>query len=264
MTEAALQHGWDGEWFLRAYDALGGKVGSHECEEGQIFIEPQGFCVMVGIGVSEGLAQKALDSVRARLLGPHGIALHTPPYTRYHVELGEISSYPPGYKENGSVFCHNNPWITISETVLGHGDRAFDTYRRTCPSYTEDQALHRVEPYVYPQTIAGPYAPRHGEAKNSWLTGTAAWSFYCVSQAILGVKPQYDGLLIDPCLPAAIPALTITRKFRGATYVIDIANLAGGEKKPLTVELDGEPLNGNLLPIPTRPGETHSVKVRIG
>ena len=264
MTEAVLKHGWDGGWFLRAYDALGGKVGSASCEEGQIFIEPQGFCVMAGIGIPEGLAQKALDSVRERLLGPHGIVLHTPPYTCYHEELGEISSYPPGYKENGSIFCHNNPWITIAETVLGHGDRAFDTYRRTCPSYTEDQTLHRVEPYVYPQTIAGPYAPRHGEAKNSWLTGTAAWSFYGVSQAILGVKPQYDGLLIDPCLPSFIPELTITRRFRGATYVIEIENASGGEKKQLSVELDGAPLAGSLLPLPSGEGETHRVRVRIG
>ena len=264
MTGAVLTHGWDGAWFLRAYDALGGKVGSSDCEEGQIFIEPQGFCVMAGIGVQEGHAQKALDSVRERLLGPHGIALLAPPYTRYHVELGEISSYPPGYKENGSIFCHNNPWITIAETVLGHGDRAFDTYRRTCPSYTEDQTLHRMEPYVYAQTIAGPYAQRHGEAKNSWLTGTAAWSFFSVSQAILGVKPQYDGLLIDPCLPAGIPELTITRKFRGATYIIEIENASGGEKKSLRVELDDQPLPGNLLPLPLGEGETHRVKVRIG
>ena len=264
MAKTVLEYGWDGEWFLRAYDALGGKVGSRACEEGQIFIEPQGFCVMAGIGVTEGLAQTALDSVRARLMGPHGIAIHTPPYMRYHLELGEISSYPPGYKENGGVFCHNNPWIAIAETVLGHGDRAFDVYRRTCPSYTQDQALHRTEPYVYPQMIAGPYAPRHGEAKNSWLTGTAAWSFFSVSQAILGIKPQFDGLLIDPCLPAAIEKLSITRKFRGATYQIEMTNAAGGEKAPLTVELDGALLSGNLLPVPERPGETHHVRVRIG
>ena len=264
MTEAVLRHGWDGNWFLRAYDALGGKVGSHECEEGQIFIEPQGFCVMAGIGVREGLARRALDSVREKLLGPCGIAILTPPYTRYHPELGEISSYPPGYKENGSVFCHNNPWITIAETVLGRGDLAFDAFRRTCPSYIEDQKKHRTEPYVYSQMIAGPCAPRYGEAKNSWLTGTAAWSFFSVSQAILGIKPQFDGLMIDPCLPASIPRLTITRKFRGATYIIEIENAGGGKKAPLTIDLDGVRLPGNLLPLPTRPGETHRVSVRIG
>ncbi len=264
MTQTVLKNGWDGNWFLRAYDALGGKVGSASCEEGQIYIEPQGFCVMAGIGVAEGLAQKALDSVRERLMGPHGIAIHTPPYTRYHLELGEISSYPPGYKENGGIFCHNNPWITIAETVLGHGDRAFDTYRRTCPSYTEDQTLHRTEPYVYAQMIAGPYAQRHGEAKNSWLTGTAAWSFYCVSQAILGIKPQYDGLMIDPCLPAHLTRLTLTRKFRGSTYGIEIENAGGGEKAPLSLTLDGVPLSGNVIPAPAAPGETHRVVVRIG
>ncbi len=263
MTKAVLEHGWDGAWFLRAYDALGGKVGSHTCEEGQIYIEPQGFCVMAGIGMEEGLAQKALDSVRERLMGPHGIAIHTPPYTRYHLELGEISSYPPGYKENGGIFCHNNPWVTIAETVLGDGERAFDAYRRTCPSYTEDQKLHRTEPYVYSQMIAGPYAPRHGEAKNSWLTGTAAWSFYSVSQAILGIKPQYDGLEIDPCLPAHIRHLTIRRIFRGAAYVIEIENESDGKKAPIRVTLDGEPLAGNLLPVSSA-GLTHKVLVRIG
>ncbi len=263
MTRAVLEAGWDGAWFLRAYDALGGKVGSRECAEGRIYIEPQGFCVMAGIGVAEGLAQRALDSVRAHLAGPHGIAIHTPPYTRYHPELGEISSYPPGYKENGGIFCHNNPWITIAETVLGHGDRAFETYRRTCPSYTEDQKLHRTEPYVYAQMIAGPWAPRHGEAKNSWLTGTAAWSFYSISQAILGIKPQYDGLMIDPCLPRGLRALTVTRKFRGAVYVIEIENESDGEKKPCALELDGVPVVGNLLPL-SAPGGVHRVKARIG
>ncbi len=263
MEKTVLEHGWDGEWFLRAYDALGDKVGSSACEEGQIYIEPQGFCVMAGIGVKEGLAQKALDSVRERLMGPYGIAIHTPPYTRYHLELGEISSYPPGYKENGGIFCHNNPWITIAETELGDGERAFDTYRRTCPSYIENQKLHRTEPYVYSQMIAGPYAQRHGEAKNSWLTGTAAWSFFSVSQAILGIKPQYDGLKIDPCLPAHIRHLTIRRNFRGATYVIEMENASGGKKAPVHVALDGQPLADNLLPVSSA-GLTHRVRVRIG
>ena len=181
MEQAVLAHGWDGAWFLRAYDAFGRKIGSHECDEGQIYIEPQGFLVMAGVGVKQGYAQRALDSVRERLLSEHGVAILTPPYTRYHVELGEISSYPPGYKENGGIFCHNNPWITLAETVLGHGDRAYDIYRRTCPAYITDQQLHHTEPYVYSQMVAGPYAPRSGQAKNSWLTGTAAWSFYAAS-----------------------------------------------------------------------------------
>lgn len=259
MEKTVLQHGWDGKWFLRAYDAYGNKVGSAACKEGQIFIEPQGFCVMGGIGVKEGLALKALDSVREKLQNQHGIALHTPPYSEYHLELGEISSYPQGYKENGSIFCHNNPWITIAETVLNHGDRAFETYWLICPSYTEDQTLHRTEPYVYAQTIAGPYAKRFGEAKNSWLTGTAAWCFYSVSQAILGVKPDYDGLKIDPCLPGEMKELTLTRRWRGNTYVIHVDNRSGGEKKGVRLSFEGKALNGNILPAVSETGKTYHV-----
>ena len=264
MEQTVLAHGWDGKWFLRAYDAYGNKVGSESCKEGQIFIEPQGYCVMGGIGVKEGVAQQAMDSVRERLMNRYGIALHTPPYTTYHLELGEISSYPPGYKENGSIFCHNNPWITIAETVLGHGDRAFEVYKLTCPAYTEDQKLHRTEPYVYAQTIAGPYAQRFGEAKNSWLTGTAAWSFYSISNAILGVKPEYDGLRIDPCLPGELKELTLTRRFRGNTYMIDVVNNTGGEKTGVRLTLDGKAVEGDTLPISGETGKTYRVTAILG
>ena len=255
MTKAVLTAGWDGEWFVRAYDAFGKKVGSDECEEGKIYIEPQGYCVMAGIGVKEGYAQKALDSTRKYLLCDHGIAIHTPPYTKYHLELGEISSYPPGYKENGGIFCHNNPWIVIAETVLGHGDRAYDVYRRTCPGYITDQELHLTEPYVYSQMVAGPFAPKYGQAKNSWLTGTAAWTFYAISQSVLGIKPDYDGLMIDPCLPAEFRDITVTRKFRGSTYKVHIVNKAGGEKGCLTLTVDGKKVEGNVLPLPETKGE---------
>ena len=263
MTQAVLSHGWDGEWFLRAYDAFGHKVGSDECEEGKIFIEPQGFLVMAGVGVKEGYAQKALDSVRKHLLSTHGVAILTPPYTRYHLELGEVSSYPPGYKENGGIFCHNNPWIVLAEARLGHGDRAFDVYRRTCPAYIEDQKLHHTEPYVYSQMVAGPYAPRSGQAKNSWLTGTAAWTFYAASQGILGVKPDFDGLRVDPCLPKDMTEVTVTRKFRGSTYHIRIANRSGAEKGSLSLTMDGAPVAGSLLPADKEPRE-HQVEAVIG
>ncbi len=259
MIRRVLDSGWDGEWFLRAYDAYGRKVGSRECDEGQIFIEPQGFCVMAGIGVEEGLAQSALDSVWDRLMSKHGIALLAPPYTTYHPELGEISSYPPGYKENGSVFCHSNPWIVLAETVLGHGGRAYEVYRRTCPAYIEDQTLHHTEPYVYSQMVAGPHAVRFGQAKNSWLTGTAAWSFYAVSQSILGIKPQFDGLKIDPCLPGFLRELTVTRKFRGNTYVIHMKNKTGDEKGNLSLSVDGRAMDGNLLPLTGEYGKTYRI-----
>ena len=264
MVSAVEKSGWDGEWFLRAYDASGDKVGSNECDEGKIFIEPQGMCVMAGIGKDNGMAQKALDATREYLTFEYGVVLNWPAYQSYHLNLGEISTYPAGYKENASVFCHNNPWIVIAETVLGHGDRAFDVYRRTAPAYIEDQKLHRTEPYVYSQTVNGKESYRPGEAKNSWLTGTAAWNFYAVSQAMLGVKPQLEGLMIDPCLPAHLKELTVHRQFRGNEYEIVIHNLSGGEKGAVHVRVDGQPLEGQTIPAPKESGKTYHVDVTVG
>ena len=264
MYDAVLTHGWDGDWFIRAYDAFGNKIGSSECEEGQIFIEPQGFCVMGGIGVEEGLAVKALDSVIERLDTKYGIVLNNPPYTRYHVELGEISSYPPGYKENAGIFCHNNPWISIAETVIGRGNRAFEVYKKTCPAYIEDiSEIHRTEPYVYSQMIAGKDAVRHGEAKNAWLTGTAAWTFYNISRFILGIMPVYDGLKIDPCIPDTLKEFTVTRKFRGDVYKIHVDNSKGICKGVASVTVDGTPIDGNTV-TPIGDGKEHTVEVVMG
>jgi len=180
MDRTVREHGWDGEWFLRAYDDFGRKVGSRECEEGKIFIEPQGFCILSGIGLEDGMAKRLWNRWNRLLATPHGIMLQQPAYSRYYVHLGEISSYPPGYKENAGIFCHNNPWVIIAETMVGNGDRAFDYYLRINPSAREKIGrLHRCEPYVYAQMIAGKDAPTHGEAKNSWLTGTAAWNYVC-------------------------------------------------------------------------------------
>jgi cellobiose phosphorylase len=247
MTEAVLKHGWDGEWFLRAYDFFGNKVGSKENKESQIFIEPQGFCVMAGIGVQSGEAKKALDSVKERLDTKYGIVLNNPPYTEYHVELGEISSYPPGYKENAGIFCHNNPWVMIAETVIGRGDRAFEYWKKIAPAYLEEQSeVHRLEPYVYAQMIAGKDAVRHGEAKNSWLTGTAAWNFVAISQYLLGVRPDWDGLRVHPCLGAEVGRFTVTRKCRGAEYRIHVKNSGKGGAPKLTA--NGKVLPGDLVP----------------
>jgi len=250
MYETVLAHGWDGDWFLRAYDAFGNKVGSKECEEGQIFIEPQGFCVLAGIGVKEGLASKALKSVAEKLDTKYGIMLQQPAYTRYHLELGEITSYPPGYKENAGIFCHNNPWVSIAETVVGNGNRAFEIYRKTCPAYVEEfSEIHRTEPYVYSQMIAGADAPRHGEAKNSWLTGTAAWTFVNVSQYILGLRPTHSGLMIDPCVPEGFGDFTLIRYFRGTTYHIQVKNPANVQKGVKEIKVDGKAIEGNIIPI---------------
>ena len=250
MYDTVLDAGWDGEWFLRAYDANSNKVGSKECEDGQIYIEPQGFCVIAGIGVKEGKAQMALDSVKKLLDTKYGIVLLQPAYKDYHLELGEVSSYPPGYKENAGIFCHNNPWITVAETVVGNGDRAFETYSKICPAYIEDiSEIHRTEPYVYSQMIAGKDAVRHGEAKNSWLTGTAAWTFLSASQYILGVRPSLDGLMIDPCLPASFKELKVSRTFRGTVYNITIKNPSNAQKGIKKLIVNGTEVAGNIIPV---------------
>ncbi len=244
MERSVLASGWDGEWFLRAYDAFGDKIGSSECAEGKIFIEPQGFCVMAGVGVKTGEARKALDSVMRLLTTKYGTCLLWPAYSVYDKRLGEIGSYPRGYKENGSVFCHNNPWVSIAETMLGNPENAFGHYARIAPAYTEDFSdIRRVEPYAYCQTIAGQEAPTQGEGKNSWLTGTAAWAFVNVSQYLLGVRPTLDGLEIAPCLPAAFQSVEITRVWRDTKYSITVFR---GEEIGVTV--DGQKIEGNIIP----------------
>jgi cellobiose phosphorylase len=262
MEQAILKDGWDGSWFLRAYDFYGKKVGSKECDEAQIFIEPQGFIVMGGVGLQGGQAKAALDSVKERLDTPHGIVLNNPAFTKYHVELGEITTYPPGYKENAGIFCHNNPWVAIAETVLGRPDRAFDYWKKIAPAYREEiSEVHRTEPFVYSQMIAGKDAVRHGEAKNSWLTGTGSWNFVCVSQYLLGVQPDFDGLLIQPCLPKDVPTFQVTRKCRGATYVISVKNSGSGQK-PKSLKVDGKSVAGNLVPY-AKAGATVQIECEV-
>jgi cellobiose phosphorylase len=258
MARAVTEHGWDGAWFRRAYDYAGGVIGSGANDEGRIFIEPQGFCVMSGIGIEDGSAIKALNSVNDYLASAHGIALLAPPFSRYDLSLGEISSYPPGYKENGGVFCHTNPWVMIAEAIIGRGDAAFDYYKRINPAAREELSdVHRCEPYAYAQMIAGPAAPSHGEAKNSWLTGAAAWNFVAITQWILGIRPDYDGLRVDPVLPAGWPGFTAIRRFRGSTYNIRVtSNAAGGRVRDLIV--NGRPVTGTLVPL-APPGATVSV-----
>lgn len=264
MVDAVKQFGWDGNWFLRAYDFFGEKIGSNENEEGKIFIESNGFCTMAGIGKEEGLCKTALDSVKQRLDTKHGIVLNNPAFTSYYIEYGEISSYPEGYKENAGIFCHNNPWIMIGETVIGRGDEAWEYYKKICPAYLEDiSELHKTEPYVYAQMIAGKDAAKPGEAKNSWLTGTASWNFYAISQFILGIQPQYDGLYIDPCIPKAWKGFELTRKFRGAKYNIKVVNHQQVQKGVSAIFIDGEKLTGNLLPF-FEAGSTHEVLVEMG
>jgi cellobiose phosphorylase len=263
MEATVLQHGWDGEWFLRAYDDFGHKVGSAECEEGQIYVEAQGLCILPGIGLADGKAERALAAVKEHLATPHGIMLQQPAYSRYYVHLGEISSYPPGYKENASVFCHTNPWIMIGEAMLGRGDAAFDYYMRTNPSAREAiSEIHRCEPYVYAQMIAGRDAPTHGEAKNSWLTGTAAWNYVAITQWILGIRPTYDGLKVAPVIPGDWTGFKATRIFRGVTYHITVERVGKGNAVSSTV--DGQRIDGSLIPPPREGVTAVAVRASIG
>ena len=261
MIAAVKKHGWDGEWYLRAYDFYGNKIGSHENEEGKIFIESQGWCTMAGIGMEEGMVDKSLDACKKYLDSEHGMVLNNPAFTTYHVEMGEISSYPAGYKENAGIFCHNNPWVIIGETVAGRGNDAWEHYVKICPAFIKDQTLHKVEPYVYSQMVAGKDAAKPGEGKNSWLTGTAAWNWYTITQFILGIKPDYNGLLINPCLPATAKEYTVKRKFRGAEYIITVKNPNGVQKGVKQILFDGKAIDGNV--VPANEGK-HTVEVTMG
>ena len=263
MDATIREHGWDGDWFIRAYDDFGRPIGSKENAEGKIYIESQGFCTLAGVGVEDGKARKALDSVAKHLATPHGIVVLQPAYTKYYIEYGEISTYPPGYKENAGIFCHNNPWVVIGETVLGNGDAAFDYYTRINPSAREGISdTHRLEPYVYAQMIAGRDATRHGEAKNSWLTGTAAWNYYAATQFILGIRPEYEGLRVAPVIPERWTGFTVKRTWRGVTYDIAVTRKGPGNDVALTV--DGNAIEGNLIAPPAEGVTTVKVEAVIG
>jgi cellobiose phosphorylase len=258
MEATVWKAGWDGDWFRRAYDDFGHVLGSKENKEGRIFIEPQGICIMAGLGLENGNAVRALDSVAEHLATPHGIVLQQPAFSQYYLHLGEISSYPPGYKENAGIFCHTNPWIMIAEAMVGRGDKAFDYYKRINPSAREGLGeLHKCEPYVYAQMIAGKDAPTHGEAKNSWLTGTAAWNYTAITQSILGIRPTFDGLEVDPSIPAEWDGFTAVRKYRGVTYNITVENPKHVSKGVAKVTVNGKKIEGSLIRAESGSGEVN-------
>jgi cellobiose phosphorylase len=262
MEKIVWAAGWDGDWFRRAYDDFGRVLGSRENSEGQIFIEPQGICVMAGLGVENGNAIKALDSVGKHLATPHGIVLQQPAFSQYYLHLGEISSYPPGYKENAGIFCHTNPWIMIAEAIVGRGNQAFDYYKRINPSAREEiSELHKCEPYVYAQMIAGKDAATHGEAKNSWLTGTAAWNYVAITQYILGIRPAFDGLEVRPVLPSDWNGFEAVRSFRGVRYEISVKREGPGNK--ISLEVDGKSIGGTIIPLSDQDVKTVKVKAVV-
>ena len=265
MLETVETQAWDGAWYTRAFDSFGQPVGSKTCEEGKIYIESQAWCVLGGAGQTNGRAKKALQAVEKYLYKPGlGCALQYPPYSTYHLELGEVSSYPPGYKENAGVFSHNNTWIHIGWTMMGDGERALDYYLSICPAAKPDHDVYRSEPYVYAQMTASQFSPTPGEAKNSWLTGTAAWSFVVASQYILGIRPDFDGLRVDPCVPKAWKGFTVQRKFRGVTYMIEVKNPKGKSKGVKSLVVDGQKVAGNVLPLPTDGRTAVKVEVTLG
>jgi len=255
MKANMMESAWDGDWFLRAYDANGKKMGSKECEEGQIFIEPQGFAIMSDIDADA--TKKTLKAIDERLNTQHGLVLNNPAFTKYYVEYGEISTYPGGYKENAGIFTHNNAWIICAAAYAGEGDQAFKYYSEIAPAFTEETSdLHKTEPYVYGQMIGGKDAgsdigqtgKNFGQGKNSWLTGTAAWNMVAISQYILGIAPDFDGLKIDPSIPSAWDGMKATRQFRGAKYNITVKNPSHICKGVKEMTVDGKTVAGCVVP----------------
>ncbi|MBR5416718.1 MAG: glycosyl transferase, partial [Clostridiales bacterium] len=271
MKKNIMESAWDGDWFLRAYDANGEKMGSKECEEGQIFIEPQGFAIMSDVGKEQGADKKTLAAIDERLNTKFGLVLNNPAFTKYYIQYGEISTYPGGYKENAGIFTHNNAWIICAAAYAGEGDQAFKYYSEIAPAFTEETSdIHKTEPYVYGQMIGGKDAgsdigrtgKNFGQGKNSWLTGTAAWNMVAISQYILGVQPDFDGLKIDPSIPSAWDGFTINRKYRGAEYKVTIKNPDHVCKGIKSVTVDGNAIEGNILPV--FDGGVHNVEVVMG
>ena len=272
MKANIMASAWDGDWFLRAYDANCEKMGSKECEDGQIFIEPQGFAIMSDIGKDQGCDKKTLAAIDERLNTQHGLVLNYPAFTKYYIQYGEISTYPGGYKENAGIFTHNNAWIICAAAYAGAGDQAFKYYSELAPAVTEETSdIHKTAPYVYGQMIGGKDAGsdigkpgnHFGQGKNSWLTGTAAWNMVAISQYILGISADFDGLKIDPSIPAAWDGMTATRQFRGATYDIKVSNPDHINKGVKSVVVDGNAIEGNVLPA-FGDGKTHTVEVVMG
>jgi len=254
---------WDGEWYIRAYDDSGNLVGSSKRNEGKIYVNTQSWAIISQIAPKDRAIQ-CMDAVKKHLDTKYGIMLLAPAYSRYYPEIGALTNYVPGLKENGSVWSHVNAWAILAECMLGRGDQAYEYYKKIAPTTKNKIAdIHQTEPYVYAQTIAGKDHPEFGAARNSWLTGTASWMMKVATNWILGVRPQYNGLLVDPCIPKDWAKFTVTRRFRNATYEIQVENPNHVSKGVKDVTVDGKKLNGNLLPS-FADGKKHIAKVTMG
>lgn len=264
IKENLSNKAWDGEWFIRAFLDSGSKLGSSESEQSKIFLNTQSWAVFSG-AFSDEKAVKAMDSVKKYLASEHGIVLNYPAFREFDEEVGAITSFPVSLKENGGIFCHANTWAVIAEAMLGNGDRAYEYYLSYLPARHNDIAdEYTMEPYVYSQFITGKEHPYHfGRARNSWLTGTAAWSFVAISQYILGVRADYDGLIIDPVIPSEWDSYSVYRQYRGKDFNIVVKNpdhLSTGIKE---LRLNGELIDSSVIPL-SQMKEKNNVIVILG
>ncbi len=246
---AVLDSAWDGEWFVRYFNADGAPIGSAKNEYGKLWLNAQSWSVLSGFGDADGRGRKAMDAVAKHLATEKGIKLSWPGYDGYDREKGGVTTYPPGAKENGGIFLHPNPWAIIAETLLGDGDRAFDWYGRINPAAKNAIAdEYECEPYCYAQNILADEHPDFGLGRNSWLSGTASWMYQAGVKYILGIRPDHAGLVIDPCIPSAWDGFTVDRKCRGAEYRIKVSNPEGKSKGVKSLSVDGKRIEGNVIP----------------
>lgn len=256
---------WDGDWYIRAFTDENKAVGSKKSDEGNLFLNPQSWSVLSGVA-DDTRGKKAMDMVSSRLDTDFGIKLLDPPYTKFPLDIGSVIHYPGGIKENGGIFNHANTWAIIAETKLKRADRAFKYYKQILPPILAKKIgydKYRLEPYVYCQFVTGPDHPDHGSASHSWLTGTCVWNFVAISQHILGVRPTFNGLLMDPCIPAEWPEYTVDRKYRGATYHITVKNPNKVSSGVQELIVNGKKIDGTLIPI-QKSGTENTVVVTLG
>jgi cellobiose phosphorylase len=257
------RHAWDGRWFLRGYREDGLTFGSRQNEEGQIFLSPQSWAVISG-HASREQSEALMRIVQDRLETEYGLMICDPPYVKTDISVMKAALFNKGMKENGSIFCHIQGWAIIAETMLGHGNRAFRLFRSFMPAAYNDRAeIREIEPYVYCQFTNSPHSPRRGASRLPWLSGSAAWAYFAAAQHILGIRPEVDGLRIDPCIPSHWRSFKVERRFRGKTLRIEVENPAGAEKGVREVFLNGERAAGCLIP-EGQMLETNSVRVIMG
>jgi cellobiose phosphorylase len=249
MKKTVNEVSWDGEWWLRYFDFDGKPMGSKDSAVTKLFMECQPWSVLSGFAEGER-ARKCMDSVHAKLNTKNGLKLSWPSFTKYDPNVGGATTYPPGAKENGGIFLHTNPWCMIAATLLGDGDRAYQYYDQINPS-TRNSRIdeYEVEPYVYAQNILGDEHPQFGLGRNSWLSGTASWTYQAAHKHILGMLPDYGGLRLDPCIPKAWDGFKAKRIFRGVEYRITVQNPSHVSKGLKSLSVDGKLVPGSLIPL---------------